>query len=326
MLLTPELSYITGFLQTDGSHSGDPERKGRISIEIAARDEAHLESIAGALPWGTSIRKRTRQTNFSTGEYSTTILNLFAQEARRFFAAAGVTPGRKSGTIGPPSAPFVGPDYVRGIIDGDGSIGFTANRYPFVSVVTASERLATYLCEVIADVCAVRRTARRNTRDNVYNIMVTSVAAQALVAWCYYEGALALPRKAVAASEVSAWTPPSYRFGVTKRRWTTAEDVIVSNHSAVDAAQILDRTRQSVDMRRWRLGIRTRDDRAIRGPRDAIATPRPSAPESDTPFADGGGHNRPHLMPAVRSGPGILSVRPPRVQAPLAQLVRAGDS
>ena len=209
LLLTPELSYITGFIQTDGSHSGDPERKGRISIELAARDEVHLESIAGALPWKTSLRKRTRQTNFSTGDYSTTILNLFAQEARRFFAAAGVPPGRKSGTVGPPSTPFVGPDYVRGIIDGDGSIGFTANGYPFVSVVTASERLATYLCEVIAEVCAVRRTARRNTRDNVYNIMVTSTAAQALVAWCYYERALALPRKAVAASEVSAWTRPA---------------------------------------------------------------------------------------------------------------------
>jgi hypothetical protein len=98
LLMKPDLSYITGFIQTDGSHSGDPEKKGRITIELAVRDELHLEAIAAALPWRTSLRKRTRQTNFSTGDYTTVILHLFAQDARRFFAAAGVTPGQKSAT------------------------------------------------------------------------------------------------------------------------------------------------------------------------------------------------------------------------------------
>jgi hypothetical protein len=201
LLMKPDLSYITGFIQTDGSHSGDPEKKGRITIELAVRDELHLEAIAAALPWRTSLRKRTRQTNFSTGDYTTVILHLFAQDARRFFAAAGVTPGQKSATVGPPTTPFAAPDYVRGIIDGDGSVGFTGRGYPFISIVTASERLARYLCDVMAEVCMVRRTAGRNARDGVYNIMVTSTAAQALAIWCYYDGALALPRKAIAATE-----------------------------------------------------------------------------------------------------------------------------
>lgn len=322
----PNISYITGFLQTDGSHSGDPERKGRITIELAVRDEAHLKSVATALPWRTSLSRRTRQTNFAAGGYTSAILNLHAQDARRFFAAVGVTPGRKSATVGPPDAPYVASDYVRGLIDGDGSIGFTAKGYPFVSMVTASERLAKYFCDVIAEVCLVRRTARRNTRDNVYNIMVTSTAAQALAAWCYYDGALALPRKAIAASEIAAWTAPTYRFGVSKRRWTPDQDAIVRSHSSVDAAQILDRTQQSVDMRRWRLGVGARDDRAVSRSQSAVADSCRSTSEPEAPYASRPPSDRPILMPTAHARAGILSVRPPRVPAPLAQLVRAGDS
>nr|BFF21307.1 hypothetical protein GCM10025730_48280 [Promicromonospora thailandica] len=94
-------------------------------------------------------------------------------------------------------------------------------------------------------------------------------SAQALASWCYYEGALALPRKAAAASKIVAWEAPSSRYGVRRQAWTPDDDAVVRSHSADDAARILGRTLQSVAMRRWRLGIRVQ-------PRHVPLPPTPS--------------------------------------------------
>lgn len=252
-LVFPFYSYLVGLLQTDGSHDGDPAHKGRLQIELAQRDRGVLDEIQANLPWNASVRTRTRTTNFSRHEYQTAMLTLYARDARVFFHAAGVPVGRKSEVVAPPRYDFSAPDYLRGLLDGDGSIGFTGNGYPFVSFTTASPALTEYLCTVIREVCDVERSARPNTRDGIRNIMVTSVAAKKLAAWAYYDGSLAIERKRREAAAIAAWTPPSTRYGVKKRAWTPEQDAIVLASPPRVAAALLDRSAKSVSVRRWRL-------------------------------------------------------------------------
>ncbi|GAB3172334.1 hypothetical protein GCM10027059_41850 [Myceligenerans halotolerans] len=252
-LTQPLFSHLAGLLATDGSHDGHPDRKGRLQIELSERDGELLERIAAAVPWRATMRTRTRTTNFSRGAYTTMTLRICAQEARRFFATAGIPTGPKSSTVAPPAHKFSAADYTRGLLDGDGSLGFTAKGYPFVSFTTASPALAAFMCATIEDVCGVVRTARRNTRDDVFNIMVTNVAAEKLATWAYYDGALGMRRKQAAARAIAEWTPPSSRYGVTKRAWTPEQDEVVRSNPPAVAAQLLNRSYQSISVRRWRL-------------------------------------------------------------------------
>jgi len=120
----PEIAYLIGLLQTDGSHHGSLDAKGKVTLELAVRDAAVLPLLATVIPCYTSIRHRARDTNFSK-EYTSAALGFYDQQARKAIAALGVPPGRKSRTIAPPPQPFSKPDYVRGLLDGDGSVGFT---------------------------------------------------------------------------------------------------------------------------------------------------------------------------------------------------------
>lgn len=255
-LSSPELSYLVGLLQTDGSHSGSTAGKGKISIELSERDADILLELQRLLPCHSLISTRIRDTNFKQG-YVSKVLEFCSQDVRKEFERFGVPTGKKSKIVGPPAETFSRPDYLRGVLDGDGSIGFTAKGFPFISLVTASPALAKHFCEEIAEVCGVRRSARPNRRDSVPNVMVANLAAARLACWCYPIGALSISRKYAAARAVAEWQAPHQRFGHTMKRWTPDEDEIISRHSIKEAAALLGRTEQSVNLRRWRLRGRT---------------------------------------------------------------------
>ncbi|NEW57801.1 hypothetical protein GV794_19375 [Nocardia cyriacigeorgica] len=250
------MAYMIGLLQTDGSHEGSIEAKGRVSLELAIRDERILARVAEILPCYSSITYRTRATNFADN-YQTATLRFFDQEVRQSIASLGVTVGAKSWTIHPPDRPFAEADYVRGLLDGDGSVGFTCKGEPFISFVTASPAAAAFFCRTIRRVCGVTRTARPNRRDGVFNVMVQNVAAAQLAAWVWYSpGVIGIDRKRAAAKKVAAWVPAAEkagRYGVRRRAWTAHEDEIVMTHGQAMAAEILGRTISSVSVRKWRL-------------------------------------------------------------------------
>ena len=263
-LMMPAVSYMVGMFQTDGSHGGSIEGKGNLTLEVAVRDAELLPLMAGFLPCHAQIRRRTRVTNFSAErQYETAILTVCAQPVRRFFQESGVLVGKKSADVAPPVGDFLAADYVRGLIDGDGSVGITATGRPFISFVTASEPLARYLASVIHDVCGVDRNPGRNARDGVFNLMVASQPACDLAAWLYYDGCLALSRKKVAAALLAEWTPPSTRYGARMKRWNPADDAVVRSMSLEAAALQLGRTEASISMRRWRLSVNPRRTAAV---------------------------------------------------------------
>jgi hypothetical protein len=252
----PDVAYAIGLLQTDGTHSGDLDGKGRISLELAIRDESILTRISSLLSCYSSVGRRTRTTNFAD-KYETAILRFYDQATRRSAAGAGILVGRKSDKIAPPTGPLSVPDYLRGLLDGDGSVGFTRKGEPFVSMVTASPAIARFLCDTIRAVCGVARSARPNTRDGVYNILVLNLAAARLADWVWYApDVLGIERKIEAARKVAGWLPPAEKAGryqVVRKPWTESDDMIVLTHPQAEASRILGRSLSSVSARKWRL-------------------------------------------------------------------------
>jgi hypothetical protein len=252
----PEVAYLIGLLQTDGSHHGSLDGKGKVQLELSARDADVLPRLAAMLPCYSSIRRRTRDTNFSQG-YESATLGFYNQAVRRALAGLGVPPGRKSRTIRPLAEPFAKADYVRGLLDGDGAVGFSGKGAPFVSFVTASKPMAEFYCEVVQEVCGVTRSSRPNQRDGVANILVLNLAAATLAAWAWRSpDAISIDRKQRAAMQVAAWTPDpanADRYNIVRKQWTPEEDQLIRIHSVTEAAKLLGRTEKSVQVRRARL-------------------------------------------------------------------------
>jgi len=147
-------------------------------------------------------------------------------------------------------------DYVRGLVDGDGSLGLTAKGYPFVSLNTSSDAIAAFYIDFLHRVTGrPRKTSSRNKHDDTFNIAVFKEPAQTVSALLYYDGCLALTRKTRAAQAIRAWTRPvGMRFCDSVQLWTPEQDAYVLSHSVEDSMSALNRTKQSVDMRLWRLG------------------------------------------------------------------------
>ncbi|WP_323099198.1 LAGLIDADG family homing endonuclease [Intrasporangium sp. YIM S08009] len=275
----PAVAYLLGLLQTDGWHSGNVGAKGKVGIELQERDVEVLRQVRSVIPCRSFLQRRRRQTNFAD-DYVSYTLQFFDQATRVELAALGMTPGRKAYDLAPPDdVGLVHRDYLRGVLDGDGSVGFSRTGMPFISLVTASEPLARFFEAKIWQVCGVRRLTRRNSRDRVFNVMVANRAAATLAAYCWHPEAWpAIPRKAAAAAEVAAWAPPVERAGrydVIRKPWTAAEDAIVLGCSPAESAEVLGRTLKSVTVRRWRLRNDIRTGRRSPLGRDGEGAPAP---------------------------------------------------
>ncbi|MEV7089742.1 hypothetical protein AB0O07_28285 [Streptomyces sp. NPDC093085] len=253
-LENPDYAYMFGFLQADGHLAQGTGRKGSLTVEINIRDIAILREFQRLTPYRSSIGERTRSTNFAEKHHSAT-WTLCSLEARTTLHRLGLPYGRKSRKITPPRVPFVRRDYLRGVIDADGSIGFTGQGYPFVSLTTASTAVGAYLCRYARQLTGVERVIKRNSRDGIYNVSYTKEAAVQLAQHLYYPGCLALDRKRAAAASTAAWERPAeMKIAPPRRRWKAAEDrVLLAVGAPEDAARELGRTVASCAVRLWRL-------------------------------------------------------------------------
>jgi LAGLIDADG-like domain len=253
-LTIPAHAYFFGFAQTDGNHYAGTRQRGRLTIELSERDDAVLHSFTGLFDVHARVSYRERITNF--GKHRSATWTVCDLAFRRELVELGLPTGPKSSTVAPPVTAFSARDYMRGLIDGDGSVGFSSTGRPFVGFATASQSLAEFFCAQSLDVVGAHRTPRRNTRDGIYNLVVAGDPAAPLAAWLYPDGCLALERKRRAAAFVAEWTRPTgmrARPVAGSRRWTAAEDADVFTGSIEEAATRLGRSEKSVALRRFRL-------------------------------------------------------------------------
>ncbi|MEU4484223.1 hypothetical protein AB0H94_04890 [Streptomyces purpurascens] len=100
-LTAPEYAYMFGFLQADGHLAKGTGQKGRLTVEINARDIGLLRQFQKLTPYYSSVRERTRSTNFAE-THNSAIWSLCSLEARTKLNELGLPYGRKSAEITPP--------------------------------------------------------------------------------------------------------------------------------------------------------------------------------------------------------------------------------
>ncbi|NGO48480.1 hypothetical protein G6048_42535 [Streptomyces sp. YC419] len=250
----PNYAYMFGFLQADGHLAKGAGQKGRLTVEINARDIAILREFQRLTPYNSSISERTRSTNFAGTHHSAT-WTLCSLEARTRLNELGLPYGRKSKKITPPRVEFSRRDYLRGVIDADGSVGYTSQGLPFISLTTASTAIVAYLCFYTRKMTGSERSPRRNQRDGIYNIMYITEAAQALTAHLYYPGCLSLKRKQAAADSVANWVRPTGSKPRPPRiKWTCEMDrILLAAPTIAHAAAELNYSQSACQVRRWKL-------------------------------------------------------------------------
>ncbi|MFD8982052.1 hypothetical protein [Streptomyces sp. NPDC059564] len=253
-LQDPRYAYMFGFLQADGHLAQGRGQKGKLTAEINARDIHILREFQQLTPHYSSITERVRSTNFAESHHSAT-WSVCSLEARTIVNELGIPYGKKSFSVKPPRTDFSRRDYLRGIIDADGSLGWTAQGFPFLSLTSASTAIAAYLCHYGKKITGTERTISRNTRDGVYNVCYYKETAQQLARHLYYDGCLALAHKKANADSIQAWVRPAdMRVAPPRRRWTDKDDrELLRLNDAAAAALALDRTEQSCAMRLWRI-------------------------------------------------------------------------
>ncbi|MWA12758.1 hypothetical protein [Streptomyces sp. BA2] len=253
-LEVPEYAYMFGFLQADGHLSQEAGQKGRLSVEINVRDISILREFQRLTPYNSTISERTRATNFAENHHSA-MWSLYSLEARTKLNQLGLPYGRKSKTITPPRVEFSRRDYLRGVIDADGAVGYCKDGSPYISLTTASTAVGVYLCRYVRQLTGIQRFIKRNTRDKIYNIPFTRETAQALGTDLYYPGCLALERKQAAVDSFTSWERPAGMRAVSGRRlWKEWEDrILLQLSNDATAAKELGRTEKSCHLRLWRL-------------------------------------------------------------------------
>lgn len=257
-LTNPKLSYLFGFLQADGHLRQLSRNRGRIEVELHVQDRTILEKFTNLITVHSYIRERTRDTNFKK-QYKSVTWSVFDLGFRTVLNELGLPYGKKSKIISTPTVPFSEIDYWRGVIDGDGSLGLTANQYPFLSLITTSPFLHCAYTEFLFQKIGQRKITTPNKRDKAFNICVFKENAQKLIGELYYPGCICLDRKLKSAEMVNAWVRPSDMVKKTwaVRKWTSKEDAIVLKFPYQKAAEKLGRTERSVKTRAWRLRLAT---------------------------------------------------------------------
>lgn len=252
-LKIPEHSYFFGFAQTDGTLKKSSRNRGRLEIELGKRDKSILEVFKRLFPQVYSaIRIRDRDTNFKKG-YRSYTLTICDMEFRNELNRLGLPYGRKSKIISPPKSEFCERDYVRGLIDGDGSLGVTGLGFPFISFTVKSEKLKKYFLGVVEKITGEKKKLKRNKRDNIYNIMINRERAQKLIDYLYYPNCLALDRKLKKTKIALQWKRPKGLKRIFQKFWEEWEDEYILNHTLEKSCEFLKRTDNSVGTRLWRL-------------------------------------------------------------------------
>jgi hypothetical protein len=249
-LNNPDHAYIIGMLQADGNIQS--QNKKRISLELKDIDIDILIKIQSIINSDhCHITKRERTTNF--GYINTVNLRIGGIDIVSEFEKY-IPSGKKSLIIERPDG-IIERDYWRGIIDGDGSLGITANNIPFISLVTNSDKLAQQYKEYVKKVTGQSLLSKPNTRDKAYNLMLSNESAQRLVKELYYSKCLSLNRKQLQSVNILKWIRPDNIKKRTwqKKVWTKEDDHYILTNDILDSITELNRTEKSIKTRLWRL-------------------------------------------------------------------------
>lgn len=193
----PMVSYLAGLIVTDGYI---PKRVTKIEIGLTGQDEYNL-----LLSLNNYFENTYPIYNYKENEYRLVISD---KNIKLFFNNAfNIPDGPKTYTIGTPNN-FYNEDcakmYLRGCIDGDGSIGIDRGnpKYNTIRFVTGSENLVTGLIQIIAQYTKIQlnlyyqNKVYNNVTKHYPGFEVKGWRANLILDWMYsYKPTFGLARK-----------------------------------------------------------------------------------------------------------------------------------
>ena len=254
MITNNEHAYLIGLFQTDGSLSFN-NGKFRLTLELSIKDIQILDKIQdlfnNEVHVGRSIR--ARKTNFKNN-YTSCVLRFYSKDFINKYFTNWIPVGEKSEIISPPLW-CNSKDYIRGLIDGDGSLGITSTGIPFISLCTKSDLVKNYILEFLEKEFNIYKNISRNKRDSIYNISLFNEDAIKVSRFLYENNEISLPRKFSKFNEMLLWKRNKPSRKGNPRKWKEHEDkmVISNNFSIEEKIKILNRSKKSIQTRIWRL-------------------------------------------------------------------------
>ena len=243
--------YIYGLLLSDGTLALYGRNRGRVSIEVSLKDIDIIEKISVQIPNG-SIHYRTRKTNFSK-EYRSVAYYNHHREFREELMKRGFPAGNKCEIVQPPIDDYLEEEFWRGYIDGDGSIGFTKEGLPYISIVTKSDAICSSFLNFLERRLGIIKILSRNKRDNCYNIVIKNEDAVELSRILYADADIYLNRKYQKYLEIQKWKRTKKK--IHSQSWSKEEDNFILSHRIEESISELKRTKSSIKMRLYRLKI-----------------------------------------------------------------------
>ncbi|HEU4325072.1 MAG TPA: LAGLIDADG family homing endonuclease [Roseiflexaceae bacterium] len=194
---SPEMAYVLGYWWADGYMYLKPH--GAHEIEIASVDREHLETIAETI----GINYHLRQVVRGQPCYE---LTYCSKEMYQDLARLGGTP-HKSRTIGFPPVPTdLLPHFVRGFVDGDGTLSWNGDR-PVLQIYSASQA---FLIPLGAAIEAATGIPAPNLIANrlLWYVKWSTIRAKCLAGWLYVDNpGLASKQKTAVALAFLDWHP-----------------------------------------------------------------------------------------------------------------------
>ena len=210
--------YLLGAYATDGCIWGAPKQTPN-HIVLSSNDADWLSAIRDLV---SPVKQLTRCQSSRCWQF-----RIHSVELATWFISKGITP-RKSLTLKFPDVPSQYlPDFIRGCIDGDGTIIFNKKRSKTrpgirsqVAIGSASKRFITRFTEVLDDNGICYSTSNRNGKgrkivirgvqaichSTQYYLFVTGEYANKLLHWLYYQDyPLTMPRKLKKAVAIMAY-------------------------------------------------------------------------------------------------------------------------
>lgn len=182
---SPDKVYWFGFLVGDGS-IGVYDRSYRMSITIKGEDHAHIETISNVIGYD-SNRVKSRP----DGCYD---LQIVSKELFNDLNKHGITP-RKAHTVTddiiPPSYQW---DFIRGLIDSDGSIHFNQKELNCILSIYGNYPLLNGVKSIINSNGSLIENKSRSGRADVLSYG-GRWHVQHILDNIYYDGCICLPRK-----------------------------------------------------------------------------------------------------------------------------------
>jgi hypothetical protein len=201
LVKSEHLWYVIGLMVTDGNLSKDGRH-----LNITSLDGEHLQEVKKVLYLK---NKLTMKASGKTQEKKYYFLQFGDVKFYKFLSTIGLT-AKKSLTIGEIKVPAkYFSDFVRGVIDGDGSIRTwihptNHNIQWSLRIFSGSLTFVTWLNSAIATLWGVKGKIHAETKQKghiVYTLKYGKLAAQVICKSTYYTGCFALPRKLVLAQQ-----------------------------------------------------------------------------------------------------------------------------